>query len=179
VSVWPEPPITIRPACAGDAAALRRVERAAGERFRHVGLGSVADHEPATVETLGQYAADGRAWVALDDARAPVGYLLVDDVDGNAHIEQVSVMPEQQGRGIGTALVGCAVAWANAGGCPALTLTTFTDVPWNRPYYERLGFRVLGETELGPQLRSVRDAEAAHGLDPSTRVCMRLDLSGA
>jgi hypothetical protein len=34
-------------------------------------------------------------------------------------------------------------AWAQRHGLAALTLTTFTDVPWNMPYYERLGFRHL------------------------------------
>ena len=34
-----------------------------------------------------------------------------------------------------------------------LTLTTFTDVPWNRPYYERLGFTVLDD--LGPELAAL------------------------
>jgi hypothetical protein len=61
-------------------------------------------------------------------------------------------------------------------GLDAVTLTTFRDVAWNAPYYERCGFRVLDETELGPGLRRVRDTEAAHGLDPARRVCMRRDL---
>jgi hypothetical protein len=49
-------------------------------------------------------------------------------------------------------------------------------VAWNRPLYEHLGFRVLDEQELGPELRVVRDRETADGLDPDVRVCMRLDL---
>jgi hypothetical protein len=51
-----------------------------------------------------------------------------------------------------------------------------TDVPWNRPWYEHLGFVVLDDTQIGPQLRSVREAETRHGLDPAKRVCMRLNL---
>lgn len=37
-------------------------------------------------------------------------------------------------------------------GLAALTLTTFADVPRNGPYYERLDFRHLCETELTPGL---------------------------
>jgi hypothetical protein len=59
---------------------------------------------------------------------------------------------------------------------PSLTLTTFSDVPWNRPLYEHLGFRVLSEEEIGPGLRTIRDRETTEGLDPSTRVVMRFDL---
>jgi hypothetical protein len=58
----------------------------------------------------------------------------------------------------------------------AVSLTSFAEVPWNRPLYEHLGFMVLAEDEIGPELRAVREAEAAHGLDPAERVCMRLDV---
>lgn len=58
-----------------------------------------------------------------------------------------------------------------------LTLTTFRHIPWNRPLYEHLGFRILADNELGPALRAVREAEAVHGLDPSLRVVMRNELA--
>jgi hypothetical protein len=57
-----------------------------------------------------------------------------------------------------------------------LTLTTFTHVPWNAPYYERLGFRPLPEAELTPGLVAIRQNEAAHGLDRWPRLSMRRDL---
>jgi GNAT superfamily N-acetyltransferase len=168
--------VAIHPAQPEDGEALRQIERLAGERFREVGLGAVADDEPPSLATLAAYAADQRAWVATDDAGAPIGYVLVDVVDGCAHVEQISVRPDHQGEGVGQALLGRVRAWAVETGCPALTLTTFADVPWNGPLYEHLGFRVLAEADIGPELRALRSAEAAHGLDPSTRVCMRLDL---
>jgi predicted N-acetyltransferase YhbS len=86
------------------------------------------------------------------------------------------VRPDGQGTGIGRALMDRARMWAVATDRPAITLTTFADVPWNRPFYEHLGFRVLAEHELGPELRALRAMEAAHGLDPATRVCMRLEI---
>ena len=57
-----------------------------------------------------------------------------------------------------------------------MTLTTFRDVPWNGPYYERCGFRVVEPGELGPGLRRIRAAEVARGLDAEPRVAMRQDL---
>jgi hypothetical protein len=77
---------------------------------------------------------------------------------------------------VGRALLDRVEVWARETDRPAITLTTFADVPWNRPLYEHLGFRVLTEAELGPGLRAVRTTEAGHGLDPTTRVCMRLDI---
>lgn len=162
----------IRPARAADGDALIGLERSAGARFREIGMPEIADDDPGSVDELAEYADDGPSWVAVDDAGSPLGYVLVDVIDGNAHIEQLSVDPAAQGTSIGRALLDHVATWAAARGAPALTLTAFRDVPWNAPLYEHLGFRVLTEHELGPALRSLRSAEAAHGLDPTTRVCM-------
>jgi len=170
-------PIAIRAARAQDCVALREIERLAGERFRAFGMPDVADEEPASVELLVRYVVAGRSWVAADDADHLLGYVLVDDIDGNAHIEQVSVIPRYQGAGVGRALIDQVRGWASECGMGAVTLTTFTHVPWNAPLYRHLGFRVLPEGELGPALSALRDAETARGLDPSTRTCMVLDLT--
>ena len=154
---------------------LQAIERAAGALFVELGLDRVAADEPASVDELSEYVADGRAWAAYVDG-APVGYALVDIVDGAAHLEQLSVRPDHGRRGLGAALLDHVRRWAGERGFEAVTLTTFTSVPWNAPYYERHGFRALTEDELTPGLRALRDTEAAHGLDPARRVCMRLDL---
>jgi ribosomal protein S18 acetylase RimI-like enzyme len=104
-----------------------------------------------------------------------VGFVIVDMVDGAAHIEQVSVVLASQGRGVGRALIDQVRRWAGEHGLPALSLTTFNDVPWNRPLYEHLGFRVIAAEEIGPGLRALMAKEAAHGLDPASRVAMRKD----
>lgn len=171
--------LRIRPARAGDGDALVEIERSAGARFRDVGMPEIADDDPGSVDELAQYAHDGRSWVAVDDADRPVGYVLVDVVDGNAHVEQISVVPSAQGTGLGRALLDHVATWARDRGAAALTLTTFRNVPWNAPLYEHLGFRVLTEPELGPELRGLRATEAAHGLDPNTRVCMMRPVHGA
>ena len=80
----------------------------------------------------------------LDFPVAPaLGYLVLDVVDDAAHVEQVSVDPAAARQGIGRALLGHAARWAVGEGFRALTLTAYLDVPWNGPYYERLGFRRL------------------------------------
>jgi hypothetical protein len=53
-----------------------------------------------------------------------------------------------------------------------VSLTTYVDVAWNGPYYQRLGFRYLRDDELGEQLRAIRDREAASGLDRWPRAAM-------
>jgi len=168
--------LMVRAAREEDLPFLREIERVSGQRYREFGLDSVADDEPATVEVLRGYSDEGRAWVAAQGDDGPVGYILVDEVDGAAHIEQVSVLPDHQGHGVGRALIERAVRWAVAQGMNALTLTTFSHIPWNRPLYEHLGFRVVPEQHWGPGLRGVRDHEAQRGLDSALRVVMRREL---
>ncbi|MGO9907868.1 MAG: hypothetical protein ACLPY3_19445 [Solirubrobacteraceae bacterium] len=55
----------------------------------------------------------------------------------------------------------------------ALTLTTFRDVPWNAPYYARLGFVVLEAGEQGPELRALIERERNSIPSDMARVAMR------
>ncbi|NUP22783.1 MAG: GNAT family N-acetyltransferase [Streptomyces sp.] len=165
----------IRPVLPGELPALQDIERAAGAAFRDLGMAAIADDEPPALDVLEHYRRAGRAWVAHDDGDRPVGYLICEPVDGALHIEQVSVHPDHAHRRIGRALLAYAADRAHEENLTALTLTTFTEVPWNAPYYERLGFRVLDEAELTPGLRKIRAHEAELGLDHWPRVCMRRD----
>ena len=165
----------IRPARTDDLPALRELERAAGAPFRDLDMAVVADDEPPTVDELAAFQRDGRAWVATAQDDAPVAYLLVDVVDGAAHVEQVSVHPQHARQRLGERLIDTAASWARDRSLGTLTLTTYADVPWNGPYYRRLGFEVVPEHEVGSGLRSVREHEAARGLDAWPRVVMRRD----
>jgi ribosomal protein S18 acetylase RimI-like enzyme len=154
---------------------LREIERAAGEPFRGIGMPEIADDEPFPIEVLAGYLAAGRAWAAVT-AAGPIGYLLADLIDGNVHIEQVSVHPRFARQGIGRRLIDHAAAYGQSVGAPGLTLTTFAEVAWNAPYYLRCGFEVMDDAAITAGLRAVRDHEAAAGLDRWPRVCMRREL---
>ncbi|SCF27691.1 N-acetylglutamate synthase, GNAT family [Micromonospora viridifaciens] len=106
-------------------------------------------------------------------ADQPVGFAVVDLVDGCAHVLQLSVDPAYARRGIGRGLLDHVAGWAAGRGLPALTLTTFRSVPWNGPYYARCGFRELTGPEVTPGLAELLAAEAALGLDPADRIAMR------
>ncbi|MEU9353207.1 GNAT family N-acetyltransferase [Streptomyces griseoloalbus] len=167
----------IRPAASGELPALQDVERAAGAPFRDLGMADIADDEPPALDALERCRRAGHCWVAADERDdRPVAYLIAAPVDGALHVEQVSVHPGAARRGVGRELLAHAAARAREEGLTALTLTTFADVPWNAPYYARLGFRTLTEPELTPGLRRIRAEEAGHGLDRWPRVCMRVDL---
>lgn len=168
---------TIREAHEADLPVLREIERAAGQSFREIGMIEVADDEPPTLETLREFQRAGRAWVCADTEERPVAYLIAGVIDGNVHVEQVSVRPEWRGLRIGWALIEHAAGWARAQGITTMTLTTFTEVPWNGPYYERRGFVRIPEVDVTVGLGAIRLAEKEHGLDRWPRVCMRRDLA--
>jgi GNAT superfamily N-acetyltransferase len=169
-------PLPIRLARKDDLATLVEIEAAAGVSFRDLGMDAVADDDPGSVEELVSYAETDRGLVAVDSEDRPVGYLLLDVVDSVGHIAQVSVHPDHTRQGIGHALIERAACWACSRGFDALTLTTYREVPWNGPYYERLGFAYLTYAEETRGLRAIRERERRRGLDTWPRACMRLRL---
>jgi ribosomal protein S18 acetylase RimI-like enzyme len=112
----------------------------------------------------------------VDGDDVPAAYLVAEPVDDFLHVEQVSVHPRAARRRLGRSLIDHLAGVAREDGVPALTLTTFAEVPWNAPYYERLGFRVVPDAELTPGLRRIVDAEGAIGLHRWPRVVMRRDV---
>ncbi|MFC5357828.1 GNAT family N-acetyltransferase [Azospirillum himalayense] len=86
---------------------------------------------------------------------------------------QMAVHRDRQGRGFGRQWIETAQRHAADHGIPSLTLTTFRSVPWNEPYYQRLGFVTLDDGQLGHRLGAVLDAEEQAGLPIAQRCAMR------
>jgi len=170
------PRLRIRLAERRDTDALRAIEVAAGEPFRALGMDSIADDEPPAASALHSVIDDGRAWVSVDEVDRPIGYLLVEIVGGSAHIGQVSVDPTHAGLRIGSALIDVAGQWAVEHRLAGLTLTTFTDVPWNAPYYQRLGFEAIPPDQVTRELRELAAAELEYFQHRWPRVAMRRAL---
>ena len=169
------PPTHIRLARLDELPLLQDLEVRAGNLFRLLDMDKVAGDEPASLAELEHYRAAGRAWVVTEahtPAGPPLGYLLAEPVDGDLHVAQVSVDPPAAGRRLGAALIEHLAGLAARAGLPALSLTTYRDVPWNAPYYRRLGFVEIPEPDLGPGLRAIRDLERTAGLDEWPRLAM-------
>lgn len=162
----------IRPAAFVDLPRLQQIERAAGEMFRTVGMPEIADDAPPSIEELQRYAYAGLAWVVTTGPHPPEAYLLAERLDDALHIEQVSVDPKYARLGRGRELIDQAARVAADLSCTGLTLTTFVKVPWNAPYYRRLGFKEIHDGALTPGLAAVRQGEAEIGLDRWPRVAM-------
>src|SRR5690606_25114730 len=79
-------------------------------------------------------------------------------------------------RGLGTRLVQAVIAWAQARGFGHLVLMTFRHLPWNAPFYRKLGFLPVPHEAMGPGLAGLFDEEAQAGIDPGKRIAMWLAL---
>ncbi|MCK7435678.1 GNAT family N-acetyltransferase [Enterobacter bugandensis] len=166
--------IRIRPTTLSDVAALSAIERAAAGRFRDIPeLAWLADGEVIPAEQHLDYAERGLSWLALANDQ-PVGFVLAKAHPSSLFIVELSVDLDWQGKGIGRQLIARVADCARKRGLTALMLTTFRDVPWNAPFYARLGFEMM--TRLTPELRQKREEETAHGFAYETRCAMRLPL---
>ena len=155
-----------------DVALLSAIELAAAELLRGHAPDAVLDN--VTDDGVLQRARrERRLWVALM-GDAPVGFAHVELLEPDAvHLEELDVRPEHGRRGLGVRLIASVCRWAERRGSLAVTLTTFRDVPWNMPFYSRIGFTEIPAPALTPALRGVLEAEARQGLDPARRVAMR------
>jgi GNAT superfamily N-acetyltransferase len=112
------------------------------------------------------------AWVATAPSCEPIGYAVAGAIGPFLHLRELSVDPAHGRRGIGTALVEHVVAAARQGRFRGVTLTTFRDVPFNAPFYARLGFSEMPPDRASEALRAAFLREVPAGIDPSSRVLM-------
>ncbi|MDH4560186.1 GNAT family N-acetyltransferase [Pseudomonas sp. BN411] len=166
--------MTIRLATAADLPLLAAIEQSAAALFSHDDLSPEHRGDTLPLEHLQHARVNGVLWVALAPCGAVAGFLAAEAAGDELHVCEMSVTPEQGGKGLGRALLATAIDHGRDAGYAALTLTTFSHVPWNRPFYERLGFRALAPEECGERLQHILAAESRSGL--RNRVAMRRDL---
>lgn len=138
--------------------ALPAIEVAADARFAATPYAALVAGYPTT--EIADFAdAQDRwgLWVAIDADDRPVGFAHCKPVGrGSLYVAQLSVHPDHAGRRLAALMLDRVAAFHGPRGVWRLTLTTFRDIPWNGPYYERLGFREVpdlgAEVFLGRQI---------------------------
>ncbi|MFZ9395728.1 MAG: GNAT family N-acetyltransferase, partial [Erythrobacter sp.] len=155
-----------------DAEALPAIEAAAAQRFLDLpelsGLDFSATRKP---DDLRRLIRRGHCLVAYMD-NAIVGFLASEPFGRELHIWEMDVHPAHQRHGIGAGLVRACQIDARNSSFRALTLTTFRHVPWNGPFYARLGFEEVVALDAHPRLASELAVEADHGLPMDQRCAM-------
>lgn len=166
----------VRPTEIAEASLLPAIERSAAQAFLSMpGLEWIAEDQVCSAESHRLFIASGTSWVALDEAGAIDGFLIAARCDDELHINEIAVRREAQGKGRGNVLMAAVITWARAQNFRALTLTTFIDVPWNAPFYGRLGFQRV-EAGNDPRLDGLLQQEIARGLPAARRCAMRLTV---
>jgi GNAT superfamily N-acetyltransferase len=166
--------IDLRPARPDEIETIRALERASAQRF--VGLmDDLAADEPSPAAVLAVRILDGGLVVAVE-AETFVGFAMFRRVEDRAYVEQIDVLPAFAGRRIGAALLDAVAERARAAGLEGLSLSTFREVPWNAPYYRRLGFVDVPDAALTLGMATIRREHLARGLDEDARVFMVRDF---
>ena len=130
--------VSIRRAAPNDYLAVESIENAADQLL--IDRLSPDSWEPAP-SGLSRAAEHGFVLVAEEtETGAIVGFVHVLEGDGIAHLEQLSVLPQEGRRGYGRRLLEAAMNEARSRRYDRLTLRTYADVPWNAPFSARVGF---------------------------------------
>jgi GNAT superfamily N-acetyltransferase len=160
----------VRVASPADLREVPAVEEAADALFRERGALDL----PAAASAVDR----AGAWRVLVVGQPVVGFAVLERVDGDVHLEQLSVHPSAMRQGLGAALLSASVDEARAAGARRVTLLTYADVPWNAPWYARHGWQVTDD--LGPELEALAEHEVELGLTRhGRRVAMARPVNAA
>jgi len=134
--------------------ALASLENRAAQRFRDHGFACLAERPMDREDWLERYWGKD-IWVIACESEL-VGFAVGTDLHELYWLREVSVDPAHGQRGIGTALVHKVIERANLSCHSAIGLSTFRKIPFNEPFYCKLGFISV---PLGT--RGARDNDAA------------------
>ena len=162
----------IRPAVTDDLPQILKIERRAAAAFAAIGYPEIAAGAEMPLALFEAGLEDGLLWVATDAADRPLGYALAAMIDGFFYLEDISVDPDHQRRGIGDALVMQVIDHAKFLYCPALVLSTLEAAPWSSALYRKHGFLAADMDRLPGAIVERFDAETALGLPAQGRMIM-------
>jgi GNAT superfamily N-acetyltransferase len=172
-SLEPAAEFIIRRAQSWEIPLLEYVERSAAEIFRTANLGFLADGDTVDPAALAAMAHANHLWIAANRFDQPIGFVGGEYLNGNFHIVEISVAKEFQGKGVGKALMTAMVQQVSREGYKSVTLTTYKKLPWNAPWYSKMGFFEVNAQDMGREYLDILASEAQHGLDVRSRCVMK------
>ena len=134
--------LALRPATSGDAELLYRILE---QSAREVVEATFGAWDEAWQRDRFARRTDPTTHDVILDGASPVGCLHVEESAARVDLHRILLLPEAQGRGIGTALIDVIAAAASERGKP-VRLRVFRVNP-ARALYERLGFAIVERTE--------------------------------
>lgn len=174
MTIAPDPggAVVIRLGTAADCGVCSELERRASLLFDDTPHAFLAN-DAAPVRVYAEAAARGDVLVA-EMGEVPAGFAMHRFMGRDVvYVAEIAVDPAWQRRRIGAALLEAVRAHAAAHHRRWLVLRTFRDIPWNAPYYRRLGFGALppGLSDAAlDEMATIAAHEAAYGLAVADRL---------
>ena len=176
-------PYVVRLAKESEIYGLPEVERLAARRFLpyvdELEISAELLEGLTPISFLRRAQVEHRLWVALSqgaqsrDASEPVGFIAAKFLPETCFVIEISVHPDHGRRGVGAALIEACCQGASSRALKWVSLTTFRYVPWNIPFYKKMGFEVVDEVSQPPEIRAIVAHEARYGFRREHRVVMR------
>lgn len=113
-------------------------------------------------------------FIALTDNGRVQGFILVRHFQDLALLSKVDVRPQLMRRGVGTQLINTALEKLPSWGHSHLWLTTFANMPWTVPFYEKFGFSIIPHEHQPEMIQTILAQEKEKGF--SNRVAMQFSL---
>lgn len=169
---------TIRLAKASEIYELPEVERLAALRFLpyvdELEISAEMLEGLTPISFLRRAQAEHRLWIAIPDLpkSSPIGFIAAKFLLESCFIIEISVHPAHGRKGVGSALIEACCQGTSARGLKWVSLTTFRYVPWNIPFYQKMGFEVVDEASQPSEIRAIVAHEARYGFKRKHRVVM-------
>lgn len=165
--------MTIRLSRHSDIERLEQVERSAAQKFKDfLKLGQEFSEHTLPVSILMAAHESQTLWIAADNNDLAIGFLAATPLDGNLHIHELSVARDWQGKGLGRDLIDGIKTHSRQNNIPKVTLTTDKLIPWNKPFYEKLGFVEIPLSNCGDELGAILIRDKSHSPVPDNRIAM-------
>jgi len=163
----------LRTAEPSDLQSLMAIDDEASTLFEQAGLQFELAHNHPFVQAealrWSQAIDQGLVYVAMNSQGESIGFAVCSLVDDEPYLDQLSVLPQHMRQGVASMLIERVLQWS--AGLP-LWLTTYSSIPWNKPYYERHGFREVEEASCGPAIRKILSNQRQVLPMPEDRIAM-------
>jgi predicted N-acetyltransferase YhbS len=165
----------IRPARPADIPLCADIELSAATSFAGTHMDIPAAYGVSDRDDLAAAADRGLMWVAEWQGEV-AGFLFGEIAASGLYLREMSVAAHAQRHGLGRGLMLAGIEAGRALGVPLVSLTTDRTLPWNAPFYARLGFVIVEGADVPPELQARLDGQAAAGFDPAQRCAMVVRL---
>jgi len=162
-----------------DRARLAEIDRQADQLFLETGITNIMAIATGPLTPLPAFntmldACSVAVACSADDR--PVGFAAVQRLQDDIYLRLLAVDPEHGRRGIGASLLALTIEIGRQQGAERCVLSTFRDVSFNQPFYQRHGFSELPRGEATLPVQQQFKADIPEGIDAAQRLLMARDL---